>query len=303
MQASVLNKVGISVLIPAYNFPVALLVRALVAQMPGLGKQAEIIVLDDGSDPSLIGDLQSLQSLSYVSIHSNSSNQGRMAARLKLASLAKHDYLLFLDGDSEIIKNNFIASYFSEAEKGSPLVSGGRVYQKHPPADCSLRLHWKYGTKRENNKNRHGHAFMSNNFLVKKELFQSLDHSHVLQGYGHEDSWWGMQFEKKGIDSKTIDNPVLHGSLENAESFLRKAESAVENIRLLKQTVDEKEIKKNIRIYRFYKKLKSVGLASIFLIFEKPFHKKLRRNLLSCNPSLFYFDCYRLAELIRKDRQ
>lgn len=292
---------GISILIPVYNFPVDLLVRSLATQLSDSGGEGEIIVLDDGSDSAFVGDLQSLKSLANLSLHSNQINQGRMAARLQLAGKAKFDYLLFLDGDSEIIKENFLSSYLAEVETGTPLVSGGRVYQEQLPADCNKRLHWKYGSKRENSSNRHGHAFMSNNFLVKKVLFQSLDHSLLLKGYGHEDSWWGIQFEKKGIVCETIDNPVLHASLENAESFLRKAESALENIVLLRQAVGEEDIKKHIRVYRVYKKLKRAGLASVFSFFEKPFHKSLRKNLVSCHPRLFYFDCYRLAVLIRKD--
>ena len=291
---------GISILIPVYNFPVDTLVRSLAAQIAG--RDVEIIVLDDGSTPGSAGDLHSLASLGNVKLHFNQSNQGRMAARLQLAAKASYDYLLFLDGDSEIIRNDFLSIYFTTVEEKTALASGGRIYQDKPPEDCNKRLHWTYGRERESSTNKHGHAFMSNNFLVKKELFQSLDHSLALKGYGHEDSWWGIQFEKKGIVCESIDNPVLHASLENGETFLKKAESALEKIRLLKQTAGEEEIKKHIRIYRMYKKLKGWGIASVFAFFERPFHEKFRRNLLSCHPNLFYFDCYRLAELIRKDQ-
>lgn len=293
---------GISILIPVYNFPVDVLIRSLEDQLAAAGREGEIILFDDGSTPSAVGDLESLQSLAHVRLYSNQTNQGRMAARLQLAGKAKYEYVLFLDGDSEIIQDDFLSVYFAEVEKGSPLVSGGRIYQEKVPADCSKRLHWKYGSKRESRGNKYGHAFMSNNFLVKKELFQNLDHSLLLKGYGHEDSWWGIQFEKTGIICKTIDNHVLHASLENAESFLRKAESALENIGLLRQVLGEEDIKKHIRIYRVYRKLESFGLASLFLFFEKPFHKMFRKNLVSCHPKLFYFDCYRLAELIRRER-
>ena len=192
--------------------------------------------------------------------------------------------------------------YFGLIESEVVLAVGGRVYTgTHPP--CELMLHWKYGTEREggkiNNAYNKGPAFMSNNFLIKREIFSRLDNSFHLPGYGHEDTWWGIQFEQSGIQCNYINNPVLHSSLEKSGVYLVKTENAIANLLLLKDKTDENLIIRHVKIYRWYRRLKYTGFAAIYIFFEKPFHHYFRKNLLSCKPNLFYFDCYRLAILIR----
>lgn len=292
---------GLSVLIPVYNFNVTSLVNALVSQLAKSGRQGEIIILDDGST-NFISENQSLQNSSFVSFYKNETNKGRMFSRQKLASLAQHNYLLFLDCDSEIIKDDFLATYFFQIENTNSLACGGRVYSAKPPADCDLMLHWKYGTIRESvsSKKLNGkRAFMSNNFLIRKELFLQLDNSLEMPGYGHEDSWWGIQFEQMRIECLHINNPVLHSALEKAEIFLAKSENALRNLLLLEKNTDKVLLKKHIKIFQWYCKLANAGMSGLFIFFENPLHNYFRKNLLSCKPNLFYFDCYRLATLIR----
>jgi hypothetical protein len=145
-----------------------------------------------------------------------------MSARQELSGLARYEYLLFLDCDSEIIKDDFLSVYFELIKGDISLASGGRVYADTPPAGCEFMLHWKYGSKRESRQNRSGSAsaFLSNNFLIRREIFKSLDASLQIPGYGHEDTWWGIQFEQAGISCRYINNPVLHAAIEKAEITL-----------------------------------------------------------------------------------
>ena len=224
-----------------------------------------------------------------------------METRLKLASLARYDNLLFIDADSIITQPDYITVYMNELAKGYFLITGGRTYSPEPP-ECTYRLHWKYGTQRESFITGKP-AFLSNNFLVKKEIFRKLDHSVRLESYGHEDSWWGMQFEKAGIQFHGINNPVMHGCLERSEDFLAKSEQALDNLFILARHEDPKLLCRHIRIYRAYHKLKAARMAGLFLAFESLDHGRIRKNLLSCNPNLKYFDWYRLALLIKKARK
>src|SRR5687767_1750703 len=218
-----------------------------------------------------------------------------METRNRLAFLATYNNILFIDADSKVDHPDFLAKYFAEISRGTQLVTGGRIYSKEKPA-CEHMLHWKYGSTRENY-NTGQPAFMSNNFLVRKDLFQQLSKTTRLEGYGHEDSWWGIQFEKMGAHVKTIDNPVIHASLSTNENFLQKSEQALVNLLLLAKHEDQALLKKHIRIYRVYKKFQSSRLKHIFLFLERIMSKHIRKNLLSCNPSLRYFDWYRLAKL------
>ncbi len=292
---------GVSILIPVYNFNITSLVNALATQLIKAGKEAEIILLDDGSDLSVVSDNQLLQNIPAVSFHRNEKNEGRMASRQKLSRLARYEYFLFLDCDSEIIKEDFLSTYFDLVEKDMILVTGGRVYADTAPSDCDLMLHWKYGTGRESRKAGRNNApgFMSNNFLIKKETFNQLDNSLQLPGYGHEDSWWGMQFERAGIQCYYANNPVLHAALEKADVFLAKSENALVNLLLLEKNIDKDLLSRHIKIFSWYNRLKKTGLSGPYLFFEKPFHNYFRKNLLTCKPKLFFFDCYRLAVLMK----
>ena len=255
--------------------------------------------MDDGSSDEAILTNQSLQNIPSVLFFKNERNEGRMAARQKLSGLASYEYLLFLDCDSEIIKEDFLDCYFNLINENFSLASGGRIYADTPPASCELMLHWKYGRKRESRVAKSGAGFQSNNFLIKKEIFKGLDTTLQLTGYGHEDTWWGIQFEQAGISCSYINNPVLHAAIEKADIYIEKSEKALANLLLLEKNIDSSMICRHVRIYRWYLKLKRTGLSGIYLFFEKIFHGYFRRNLLSCKPSLFFFDCYRLALLLR----
>lgn len=291
---------GLSILIPVYNYDVRELTTALSEQLIQSGKEAEIILLDDAS-VSFQTQNEKLSENRFVKYIRNEINKGRTETRKLLSEKAQFDYLLFLDCDSRIIKADFLSIYFKEIDAGISLASGGRIYSSVPPPGCEFRLHWKYGSKRETQSNETG--FMSNNFLIKKGFFKKLDFSTALKGYGHEDSYWGIQFRQKGIDIKKINNPVLHDKLEKSEVFLQKTKQSLENLLMLSDTVGSSLLKKEIRIFRWYMRLRALKMAGLFAFLESFFNRRFRRNLLSCKPSLFYFDVYRLALLIRLGRK
>lgn len=286
---------GISILIPVYNYPVEVLVKTLSAQLAASGKPGEILILDDGSAPSFQTGNQQLAKIPAVIYNQHQINQGRLATRNHLASLATYDYLLFIDADSKIDHDDFLNKYFEEIYKATPLVTGGRDYPKEQPS-CEFMLHWKYGRERENYLKAKP-AFMSNNFLVRKDLFNRLNQSIDIPGYGHEDSWWGIQFEKMEIPLKLINNPVIHAGLSTNANFLNNSVQALSNLLLLEKHENPELLKKHIRIYRVYKKLQSSGFKNLFVRIVKSMEKRIIKNLLSCNPSLRHFDWYRLAKL------
>ena len=292
---------GLSILIPVYNYDVTDLVNTLSAQLSLTGITGEVVLLDDGSDPSFDKINSPLSQIPYVKYFKNLVNAGRTASRKLLAESAQYNYLLFLDCDSLIIKEDFLKVYCRQIDLNEQLVSGGRIYNQQPPDQCSYYLHWKYGSKREavSAFQKSGPAFMSHNFLVKKSVFQQLDFTIQLKGYGHEDSFWGIQFRKMGIEQKKIINPVLHASLEEANVYLRKSEQAIENLLALASLVNARLLKKEIKIFRWFCWLKTWGIVGTVEFLLRPFQSFFRKNLLSCSPSLFFFDCYRLALLIR----
>ena len=285
---------GLSILIPVYNFDVTELVNNLSGQLHQSEIDGEIVILDDASDLYFTEKNRELANISSVKYQRNEFNLGRTNSRKKLAETAIYEYLLFLDCDSEIISADFIKKYVEQTNLNSKVVSGGRVYYSEPPDSCDLRLHWKYGLYRESNKKRKN-AFMSNNFMIQKSVFQNLDFSFILEGYGHEDSLWGIQLKKKGVIPMYIDNAILHGKLETSAVFLTKSHRALMNLHLLSKSLNKNDLEREIKIFKSYRRLKGFMLLSLFIFIAKPFLIFMRKNLLSCNPSLFFFDVYRMV--------
>jgi glycosyltransferase involved in cell wall biosynthesis len=306
----------ISILIPVYNRDVNQLASTLSNQLSAMDQPGEIVLLDDGSAEAFRKANAATVKLPHVKYMESEKNVGRIRIRQLLAEMAAYDWMLFLDGDSMIISARFLEKYYDEVVsyaaysllEGFPgLFVGGRIYQQQPPGNCSLRLHWEYGRKREaidpQKRNTDPYrGFMSNNFMINKFYFERLSFTNDWDGYGHEDSWIGMQLEDYKTVIKYIDNAVLHDGLEPAETFIAKSEEALKNLHKLQKLVDNQQLKTHIRLFRVYAQLKSLGLLWLPATIYNLQKRKIEKNLRSCHPSLYYFDLYRLHRFIQITR-
>ena len=113
-----------------------------------------------------------------VHYHQLKNNVGRSAIRNLLANKAQYNFLLFLDCDVIIQKEDFLDSYVQEINKGeAKVICGGRLYPS-TMKDASRKLRWKYGvlseSKSANIRAKHPHqSFMTNNFVIEKELLKN----------------------------------------------------------------------------------------------------------------------------------
>ncbi len=180
----------ISILIPVYNQDVNILVARLSAGLSHLRQAGEIIVMEDGSDAAYQQVNSPLATLPFVRYIPHAQNHGRIRIRQMLAAAAAGEWLLFLDGDSELCSDNFLQQYYQAIEGNTGVVVGGRTYSSTPPDDCTLRLHWKYGSAREGRRpgEKQQPAFMTNNFLIQATCFNQLSFDTGNEGYGHEDT-------------------------------------------------------------------------------------------------------------------
>src|SRR5687768_6433466 len=172
----------ISILIPVYNVVVYPLVQELSKQLNKSGEKGEIVVYDDFSNELYKVQNRAVTSLENVFYKELHKNHGRSAIRQLLATNAQYNWLLFIDGDSAIINKNYLQNYLHALGKCDVYV-GGRVYDDIMPADCSKRLHWKYGKERESVKGNSA-VFHTNNFCIQKDIFLQLNFPKQLTGYG-----------------------------------------------------------------------------------------------------------------------
>ena len=291
-----------SICIPIYNYNVSLLVHDLHRQANETGKPFEILLVDDASS-SFLAENRALQSLTNVSYTELEQNTGRSKIRNHLAQLAQYPYLIFMDCDSAVSSLNYIANYISYF-RPEIVCYGGRVYEKEKPSEEKY-LRWKYGQERESipaskRMENPNYGFETNNFLIDKALFEKIQFSEDLKGYGHEDTLFGIQLLAAGITIVHIDNPLVHLGLEDAITFLQKTDNGTHNLRIMDQILQNNypqyvNHSKLIRAQKTVDKLKITPLVGFFLSVFKPL---IKRNLLGKYPSLFFFDLYRLGTLV-----
>lgn len=294
----------ISILIPVFNKDINELVNALNSQLFSLTTKAEIIIFDDASDIYFRNINQKLSVLPLVTYRELPQNVGRSRIRQILAETAIFEWLLFLDCDSKIINDHFLLSYQQSISDITHVIIGGRQYVSSIPNECRFRLHWKYGTVRETayqkaKRTKPYFGFMSNNFLIQKEIFRQIVFLDDLKGYGHEDTWIGIQLERLKANITFLNNPVLHDGLENVENFMRKSQSAVKNLNMLSAIVRVDILKKHVKLFRYYMLVRRLGLNGLITRFYSYLEPYILKNIYSCKPSLFLFDLYRLNLLIR----
>jgi len=292
----------ISILIPIYNFDVTELVPKLVDQCNKAKILYEIICFDDGSQPKYKEKNQAILHLMGVNYVELSENFGRSKIRNKLASVASFDYLLFMDCDSKVKYATYIKRYKKEIQKECEVCYGGRAYKKSKPRAKSKILHWKYGLNREalsaeKRAKRPYLNFMSNNFLIRTDIFLDIKFDESIEGYGYEDLAFAERLKKFDIKIDHIENPLEHLGLEKTSDFLNKTEVGIQN---LKNLIKEGKIVET-RLTKAAYWIDKLGLRAF--VFNKLNRREpqIRQNLHSENPSLRQFDFFKLLYFLNPE--
>ena len=291
----------LSICIPVYNYDVSRLVKDLHLQAEEAGYPFEIILMDDASEEKFrkMNQTIDLEAVRYIQL---SENIGRSKIRNRLAGEAKFPCLLFMDCDSAVASPQYVENYAPFFE--SPGVCcGGLIYEENKPAD-STYLRWKYGLEREYasvaDRNRNPNAgFRTFNFLIHKSTFEKVKFNEELEGYGHEDTLFGLELLGQGIIIRHIDNPLIHLGLESAADFLKKTEKGIANLHKVELLLREKypEYINHSRLMQSKLFLQKFHLAGTTARLFRFLRKQMENNLLSQHPSLLIFDLYRLGLL------
>lgn len=281
-----------SILIPVYNTYIQNLAEELIKQAEELTPHYEILFIDDCSELSIAYINQKAKLLPNVAYEILTENIGRAAIRNKLFDTAKYEKCIILDGDVQIIDPDFIKLYLSVLEANN-IVVGGHVYQAEIPKDPAKYLHWFYGSRIESRpaKERQSHpykSFMSANFACTKSTFSRVRFDDELEGYGHEDTLFGITAHRLGIKIVHIENPVQHDGLDNAELFLGKQQKAIRNLKYLYEK-DELNL-----LLRKHSKLIKVARLKVFGAFFSIFRQAIYNNLRGANPNLIFLQMQKL---------
>jgi glycosyltransferase involved in cell wall biosynthesis len=288
----------LSILVPIYNYNVYPLVLELHKQCTDCGITFEILCQDDASLSSLNVFNENINTLSNCSFVSLKKNLAHRENRNSLAEKAKFDYLLFIDGDSIIIHNNYIKKYI-ENFADFDVLYGGRLHPEKCPSD-NQKLRWKYGrfiedkTTANRNKNPY-QSLLFNNTVIKKECFDKVKFDKNIKKYGHDDTQLSYQLSLLKSKVNHIENPVEHGAIDTNLDYLNKTKESLENlITLYKEKKIAIDFIKLIQLYHFLKRTNSTFIVSKL---HAIIAKSLFKNLTGDNPNLLAFNLFRVGYL------
>jgi len=289
----------ISLLISSYNYDPTQLVKDLCAQIKQLDVPAEIIIGNDCSESKFMPFFTRLEKLQNVSLYTPDNNLGRSKIRNTLADRAKFPFLLFIDGDAEVLHSNFIKKYLEFTSPGK-VVCGGTAYRDKPPIAQERLLRWKYGIKREarpadqRNKATYN-SFSSFNFLIHADDFKRNCFDENIVKYGHEDTIFGIGLRMSSVEVEHIDNQLIHAGIDTNDIFLQKTSDGVYNLSELEKSYEHKELLyEHIRLLKRYRQLRKCGLHYAIRLVGITMLRAIKRNLQGPSPSLRMFDLYKL---------
>jgi len=288
----------ISICIPIYNYDATTLVQDLHKQAVLLGVPFEFVLLDDVSDIKFRKLNKQLSSLENVVYRENNENIGLSRMRNRLASLAVHPYLIFIDSDAVVTKPDYLSEYLKACSPGV-VCFGGCVYSSQKPSPEYI-LRWKFGKNREEGLGRYYSCF---NFLVDAKVIKKYPFSEELKQYGYEDNLFAATLIHAGLKARFLDNPLLHPGLDSADGYLKKIDLSISNLLFIEPYLIEKEMADSVKLLRVFNSVKRMHLVWLVKFSFQIFRKVCEMNLKGNNPRLFVLDFYKLGLICTKYRK
>jgi hypothetical protein len=290
----------LSILIPIYNYNAYPLVMELHKQSLECAIDFEILCQDDASKSVLNSENEKINSLSNCNFTELKVNIAHRQNRNMLANKAKFENLLFIDGDSIIIRNNYISNYVSWLNNFD-IIYGGRLHPENCPSN-NQKLRWKYGKfiedkSVEKRKLAPFQSLLFNNTVIKKDCFNKVKFDSHLTKYGHDDTQLSYQLSQFNPKLKHLDNPVEHGDIDSNKEYLIKSKSSLENLlELYNEGKINKDFSRLISLLLLLNKLKLTYLISVFYKISEGI---LKRNLEGNNPNLILYTIFRIGYLCK----
>lgn len=292
----------LSVLIPLRNWNPVSLVEALASQLIQSGKPFEILISDDSNPKDSSEIITGLGKIRGVKCFSRDKPLGRSANRNFLASEARYEYLLFIDGDAGCENDHFIEKYLSRISRNT-VICGGTLYNQLPPENPDYILRWKYGREREQTsadkrQELPWKSFSTFNFLIPADVFNRIRFDESIKGYGHEDTLFGIRLHEAGIKIVHLNNGLIHLGLEPCTGYLEKIRESGANLHMLAaKNMLPAEYSDGISLLKSWRRLKKFRLTGLVATWFKYRRKSIEKRLCGPDPSLLLLDLYKLGSI------
>lgn len=277
----------LSILIPTHDYTCYPLVAALHEQAEQLGVPYEIIVAEDGSRSQVdVIANHKMEELSHCRHLVRKENVGRAAIRNVLIDTSVGEWLLMMDADGKVVREDFLAKYWT-AKEGHDVVCGG-IKTPDVCHDPERMLRWKYEKAYEKKHGYISQQFRSFCFLMARRVADKVRFDERYRHYGYEDVQFGKDLEEAGFRVHGIDNPLENKDIETNAVFLQKTEEAIRAAHQFRNDLGGR-----VTVACMYDQYRPCGWA--IRLFFRLFRKPIRQNLLSPHPSLFWFSMYKLG--------
>ena len=282
----------LSILIPTYNDLCVDLVQALQQQVTSLAIDYEILVADDGSsDASVIVRNRAINALPHCRLIERQQNCGRAAIRNFLVQEAQYPWLLFIDSDMTVCRQDFIQRYVNSQQD---VVYGGIVIGN--VSKDNLRSIYEQSKEGEHTFEKRQQSpyqdFHTANFLIRHEIMLRHPFDERFRNYGYEDVLLGKCLQQDNILIEHIDNPLSFEIYETNAAFVSKTE---EGLRTLHQFSDE--LRGYSRLLDFVEHHHMLAIMVSF--WHRIAGKWERRQLTGNTPNLRIFSLYRLGYFLQ----
>lgn len=296
----------ISICIPVFNYDVSLLVNSMMMQVAEIeDEKFEVICVDDGSTKEWREKNRGVGASKYIELEEN---VGRARVRNQFLNYTSGEYLLFLDVDSEV-RDGFLKRYVEAKKMDVEVVVGGRVYDKRGN-DKEHRLRYLYGIQVESRSVEQRRkfpyrSFMTNNFMVKREVLEQIPFDEQIVRYGHEDTLFGYRLEQERIRIEHIDNPVVNGEVETNEEFLHKTVEGLENLaELYCRMKDDRGFCQSVKLLDAYTKVKRWGMMPMvrmmYCLLKRPLVSHFERGEAISVKQFNFYKLGMFATIMRK---
>lgn len=294
--------ISISICIPIYNYDVRPLISRLRDEASKTQCNVEIVCIDDGSkDEYLAKNAEIERFVKYVKLEQN---VGRAKIRNLFLNHTAGDFLLFLDDDCLTIPKGFLKKYSDSLHQNSEVIVGGSIYDDSYK-DREHRLRWMYGKRVEGKKNAEERnkepylSFMTNNFVIRRDIFERIRFDERISGYGHEDTLFGYRLKQFSIRIKHIDNAVVNGDIDTNEQFLNKTVESIKNLVTIRRFVNEPAFDESVRLLRTYRKVRKMNITWAVRLWHHMTKKCLEKRFKRGRGfTLTLFNIYKLGEFV-----
>ncbi len=288
----------ISVCIPVYNTDVSQLVKVLHSQIVELNEQVDLICIDDASSNKKLrySNKELISKLGYKFVQLQK-NIGRSKIRNLFLKHSSAKYFLFLDDDAIPVHQNFLKNYLESIRKNPNCVYGSINVNDSPKP--TLREIYRKNVEVKSLQERLNEPyvnFKSNNFLIKRAVFEKQKFNEKMKGYGHEDTLFAHKLMQRRLGVMHIDNPVYHADKDGDKKFLANTKNGLQNLAGLYFKKGD-SFKKFVKILNVYDSLSKRKLNYILLIFS-PLLLLVSRVMINLRiVPLKAFNLYKLCHL------